>query len=542
MANLPETATWEAGIFQLETTTPALGGVDGPANAQAKALANRTSFLKQEVEGVQLRQDLAIREAVMRDDQGRVHHMVWIPRFRVAANSIGGVWPPADLEMGGFFVDKYTCSHPLATPAARGVVANKVVLEDSVDDVAVARPGVVPWDEIELYAAKNACANRKFGGVSCHLVTPDEWGAILMLLLRNPEPRGSNYQRRDSRDPDVWENRGVADPTNVDRCLVGTGPVTWAHNGAPDGIFDLIGSPQMVDMEIHAGRYVHLLGSTISDAGGILAGDSSITITNPQRIEHWPAADGFCAIRSYLAEPQEYIRYTALVDNGDGTWTLTGCARGQRGTAAAAHSDGVTLDLRIDYCLIPGGASGYLDDAGLDNDTDASSTFALREVVLGPGSAGLQVGSVLDCEGERMQVTAVAEVAGVYTITATRGYGGTVKAAHADGKALAMLSPSLDIDVHYGVQRGWPSSLRTEAPLLGMVLPGVSTAAYDDEASFDGIVWCALAYDAVGMRGGWSIYTDLPYSYAGWDFGVVEDTDGAGGLQPLQFRAAFTVE
>jgi hypothetical protein len=50
MADLTESATWETGVFRLETTTPAQGGPGGPMNAQAQALANRTTFLKQQVE------------------------------------------------------------------------------------------------------------------------------------------------------------------------------------------------------------------------------------------------------------------------------------------------------------------------------------------------------------------------------------------------------------------------------------------------------------------------------------------------------------
>lgn len=51
MANLTETANYDAAIPQLETTTPALAGPGGPMNAQAQALANRTAFLKAQVEG-----------------------------------------------------------------------------------------------------------------------------------------------------------------------------------------------------------------------------------------------------------------------------------------------------------------------------------------------------------------------------------------------------------------------------------------------------------------------------------------------------------
>lgn len=50
MANVPETPSFDAGIYQIETTDPVLGGPNGIANAQAKGLANRTAFLKQQIE------------------------------------------------------------------------------------------------------------------------------------------------------------------------------------------------------------------------------------------------------------------------------------------------------------------------------------------------------------------------------------------------------------------------------------------------------------------------------------------------------------
>lgn len=46
MANLIETATYDAAVPQLETNTIAIGGPGGVMNAQAQALANRTKFLK----------------------------------------------------------------------------------------------------------------------------------------------------------------------------------------------------------------------------------------------------------------------------------------------------------------------------------------------------------------------------------------------------------------------------------------------------------------------------------------------------------------
>lgn len=53
MANLIETSAFEAGIYQLETSDPVLGGPGGIANLQPQQLANRTRFLKDQVDALQ---------------------------------------------------------------------------------------------------------------------------------------------------------------------------------------------------------------------------------------------------------------------------------------------------------------------------------------------------------------------------------------------------------------------------------------------------------------------------------------------------------
>lgn len=45
MANLPESSSFDAGVYQLETTDLVLGGVAGPSNSGAKNLTNRTRWL-----------------------------------------------------------------------------------------------------------------------------------------------------------------------------------------------------------------------------------------------------------------------------------------------------------------------------------------------------------------------------------------------------------------------------------------------------------------------------------------------------------------
>lgn len=53
MAFQPETATYDAGVLQLEATTPVQGGVGGAANAPLLNLSNRTAYLKQHVDSLE---------------------------------------------------------------------------------------------------------------------------------------------------------------------------------------------------------------------------------------------------------------------------------------------------------------------------------------------------------------------------------------------------------------------------------------------------------------------------------------------------------
>lgn len=53
MANLPESSTWETGIYQIELTDPVEGGVNGIDNRAAKQLANRTKYLKDHVDAIE---------------------------------------------------------------------------------------------------------------------------------------------------------------------------------------------------------------------------------------------------------------------------------------------------------------------------------------------------------------------------------------------------------------------------------------------------------------------------------------------------------
>lgn len=52
MANLTEISNWEDGIYRIETSDPVLGGEEGIANKSIKQLANRTKYLKVQVDNI----------------------------------------------------------------------------------------------------------------------------------------------------------------------------------------------------------------------------------------------------------------------------------------------------------------------------------------------------------------------------------------------------------------------------------------------------------------------------------------------------------
>lgn len=70
MANLPESPTWEAGIYQMETTDPVEGGVSGVTNAPLKQLANRTKYLYDNLNGAA--SDIAALQSDMTTAQGNI--------------------------------------------------------------------------------------------------------------------------------------------------------------------------------------------------------------------------------------------------------------------------------------------------------------------------------------------------------------------------------------------------------------------------------------------------------------------------------------
>lgn len=89
MANITETSNFDTNVYLLEKSDAALGGVSGKANIQAIALANRTRYLKDQIDGI----------------KARVKQVVNYPGATVA----NGVTINADGSV-------YSIAYPLASP------------------------------------------------------------------------------------------------------------------------------------------------------------------------------------------------------------------------------------------------------------------------------------------------------------------------------------------------------------------------------------------------------------------------------------------
>lgn len=450
-----------------------------------------------------------------------ISKMVYIPKFTIPVGAFeGGLWPPVELNLGGFWIDKYAASQPDATSKTRGATAANVPGLIA----AASQANVVPWTEIDHTQAKAAAANRKINGRACHLPTMKEWATICYLIkLLGHDIKGNNNYGRDYRDPVGHQYTGVVDTSisanlpgsaghpyygnQISRVLTGSGPSSWFHNGMANGIADIVGNVwEWVDFLINAGVYQHIKKAAINAVGGIAAADLTIVIDNVENVADWPAANGLVLIKAEGVNTNEYVIYGTITNNGNGTATLNNCLRGQKTTAASAHAKSAEVNQITDYCVIPGGYSGKISGVGLNNVTNPV-TFDYKELVLGPGGAAPAVNDVLQIENEQLIITGVVGT----SITATRGANGSPIAAHAADVALTKLSPQMSnndptvADINYGAwQFNKYLSLRTEADLIAMGLPATVSAAGSEEYK-DGF-WLRLKGQRAAFRGGyWDI-------------------------------------
>ena len=110
MANVKEDKIWEEGIYQLEVTDPVVGGIDGISNKQAKQLANRTGYLREQIENNKSSMDTAL--AKKRDVEDSYSKPEVDEKFtdtgKLIKEKLGKSETAADSEkLGGLAADKY---------------------------------------------------------------------------------------------------------------------------------------------------------------------------------------------------------------------------------------------------------------------------------------------------------------------------------------------------------------------------------------------------------------------------------------------------
>ncbi|MFT4014458.1 MAG: hypothetical protein QM682_13855 [Paracoccus sp. (in: a-proteobacteria)] len=189
-------------------------------------------------------QALAPSNVLARDKTGAPSVMVRIPRFRICDVIEGG---SDDI-------------HPAFIVNGKPVPEIWISKFQNVvrDGLAYSLPDQPPGVHIDFEQARAACEAK---GEGWHLMTAAEWAAIALWCRRNGYmPRGNNDFGKDWREtvrqaaPATYEAHedefgrpaqrevGWGEGGDVAAVRTGTGPVTWSHNGAIDGIWDLNGN------------------------------------------------------------------------------------------------------------------------------------------------------------------------------------------------------------------------------------------------------------------------------------------------------------
>ncbi len=171
---------------------------------------------------------LCPNNSILTDDKGLPSVMVRIPKFKISDVITGGSdsTHPAfivnGVEVPQIYISKY----------------QNVIYDGRAYSLPLEDPGA----SINFDTARQACEAK---GAGWHLMTNAEWAAIALWCRKNSlMPKGNNNYGKDTT-----ESAYQSIPTTVDgstgqtnRVATGSGPLTWAHNGAQDGIWDLNGN------------------------------------------------------------------------------------------------------------------------------------------------------------------------------------------------------------------------------------------------------------------------------------------------------------
>jgi formylglycine-generating enzyme len=168
----------------------------------------------------------------------------WVPQF--AHPDVAGV------TFGGFWCGRWIASQPNARNAGNiggGRYGDNPDIADSAGVGTVkasTKKGVPAWRYISMLEARKACANL---GPGYHLISRFEWASLaLWCNMQGFQPHGNNKNSNPPADATFTTETAALDQAAFARnntylaSLVGTGPATWNHNNAANGIADLNGN------------------------------------------------------------------------------------------------------------------------------------------------------------------------------------------------------------------------------------------------------------------------------------------------------------
>uniref|UniRef100_UPI0035E44EF6 hypothetical protein n=1 Tax=Stutzerimonas nitrititolerans TaxID=2482751 RepID=UPI0035E44EF6 len=172
------------------------------------------------------------RQTVLYTAKGQPSHMYVLPRFNCEDVAPGG-------ELG-------TGTHPAflfnGTPAQEIFVGAHLASE--VAGEAVSRPFADPRTSINFDQSRAMC---QASGPGWDLMSNLDWAAIALWCMANGyEPLGNtNWGRHHTKRWETGRRVDTLQPgeaAGTGRTLTGSGPASWAHDGTPAGIQDLVGN------------------------------------------------------------------------------------------------------------------------------------------------------------------------------------------------------------------------------------------------------------------------------------------------------------
>lgn len=164
------------------------------------------------------------------DDKGLPSAMVYIPKFKLSEVLTGGS-------------DDY---HPMFR--INGQIVDGIWISKYQNVVESGRgyslPGKDPKASITWDTARGYCEAK---GTGWHMMTRAEYAGIALWCKQNGFfPKGNNNYGKDTTESNykaIPATYGAGDDAGkIYHVLTGTGPLSWRHNNAPDGICDLNGN------------------------------------------------------------------------------------------------------------------------------------------------------------------------------------------------------------------------------------------------------------------------------------------------------------